>query len=52
MAITIDVKPDLSRFREATIDEVAKALQHRPCSFEDAQVIAEGLLNQFVVLPR
>lgn len=45
MAITVDVVPDLSRFRTATADEI---IAETGCSAQ----VAEALLERFIVLPR
>lgn len=45
MAITIEVKPDLSAFREARVAEIVEAIE---CS----QVTAQALLEKFWVVPR
>lgn len=61
MPITIDVKPDLSRFREATLDEVIAVLRDLVAvndidtpviSEADARGAAKSLLEHFVILPR
>ena len=45
MAITVDVVPDLSRFRTATVEEI---IAETGCS----EQVAEALLERFNVLPK
>lgn len=61
MAITVDVKPDLSRFREASLDEIIAVLRdlvlmddiETPVISEaNARAAAKLLLKHFVILPR
>jgi hypothetical protein len=44
MAITVDVKPDFSRFRTATAEEI---IAETGCS----EQVAEAMLEHFTVLP-
>lgn len=50
--ITVQVKPDLSRFKEATIEEIAKSIRPVVRNWAEANAIAEKFLEKFVILPR
>lgn len=61
MTITVEVKPDLSRFREASLDEIIAVLRDlvspkdidtSVISEANARAAAKSLLKYFVILPR
>jgi len=51
MAITVEVKPDLSRFRGASEDQIVAVLRELAISEADARAAAKALLDKFVILP-
>lgn len=59
MAITIDVKPDLSRFKQEDPVELAKFLMYATGGFRagvestwSPDLVAQQLLEKYVILPR
>lgn len=51
MSITVDVKPDLSRFVQATEDEIFEVLSPLQ-GLDDSMAMARALLERYVLLPR
>lgn len=59
MAITVQVKPDLSAFREATVDEIATQLCDElgrtttvGIKYADCKAVAKKLLERYWTVPK